>query len=285
MKKQRIVAVGGGKGGVGKTLFSINLSLALSKRDQSVLVFDGDLGNANCHTLLGITKVEKSLDEYFKDNIPLNETIVATVYPNLSLICGASNSVNSFINDVDVQKRLKKDILNLDYDYIIIDLGAGIGDETIELYNLAQEKIIVLTPQLTSLQNAYSFVKASYMFGLGAKKNQPNTFSAQIKGLFKKWFPGVSSEEDRSKYEKVIQDQKFMIVVNMVTNDSYGEIVSRFLAVVKDFLGLSAVPLGVLYTASDVATSINKLVPFLESFPNDRVSKEMTRIAQELDRS
>jgi hypothetical protein len=160
----RTIAVGGGKGGVGKTLVSVNLSLALSRMEKSVILLDGDIGNCNCNTLLGITRVESSLEDYLRRERSLSEITVSTAYPGLRLVCGAQNKVDAL--PAAEMSRLLDDIGQVEADVLVIDLGAGMSDETLDLYRLADDKIIVVTPQVTSLQNAYGFIKSAFFHDL-----------------------------------------------------------------------------------------------------------------------
>ena len=166
------MAVGGGKGGVGKTIVSTNLALLLADANKhQVVVFDGDFGNANCHTLLGITKIDHSIEEYFAQNNKLSELIRLTAYPKVGLICGAANKMDGFLAEPAIKKRLFQDLPgHWTWIFVIIDLGAGVGDETLDLYNFSDEKLVVVTPQFTSLENAYSFVKSAFIRDLKSRK-------------------------------------------------------------------------------------------------------------------
>jgi hypothetical protein len=96
-KAGRTMAVGGGKGGVGKTLLAVNLSLALSRREKNILLLDGDIGNSNCNTLLGITRIDNGLEEYLRKGRSLPEITVSTAYHGLRLVCGAQNKVDALL--------------------------------------------------------------------------------------------------------------------------------------------------------------------------------------------
>ena len=96
-KAGKTIAVGGGKGGVGKTIVAVNLALTLSRLPCNVTLLDGDAGNCNCNTLLGITRVESSLEDYLRRERSLNEITVPTVYPGLQLVCGAQNKVDALL--------------------------------------------------------------------------------------------------------------------------------------------------------------------------------------------
>lgn len=289
-KKQRrvkhILAVGGSKGGVGKTVVAVNLALTLSKMGHSVVLFDADLGNANCHTLLGIRHIDKSLDEYLLKGVSIDEIIVSSPFVKLRLICGASNKVDQCLRDEAVKKKLFDDLCELNTDYIIIDLGAGLGDDMLDLYNLADVKIMVTSPQFTALQNAYSFVKSAYCYEvkkkphLGPLLTRVSDDPIKLKALIQKL---PISTHERTDYDAVASSQRFSIIGNMAGGENDLKIIGKLTAIVKEFLNVDSNILGVLVQSSEVQGSINRLTPFMELFPNCENSQEMRTIALKLD--
>jgi len=199
-KASQIIAVGGAKGGVGKTIVSVNLALSLSRCNRSVVLFDGDFGNANCHTLLGLTTVQDTLEEYLLSDLSLSKFTMATAYPKLNLICGASNKIDTILNQKEKNQKLIRDLQQLTFDYIIIDLGAGIGDHTLDLYNIADHKLIVVTPQFTALQNAYSFVKSA-LYQEAQKKEKLQLFLAKFNEDILKMKSLLDSPDAEARFE------------------------------------------------------------------------------------
>jgi flagellar biosynthesis protein FlhG len=151
----RSIAIVSGKGGVGKSNISIFLAKALAVRGKKVLIFDGDLGLANLHILLGISP-KGTLSKYLKNECRI-EDIVHKIDENVDLIPGGSGDVST---NSDLSKMLS-DLTNLsrNYDYLIIDGGAGIGENTLRLAISAGEVILLMTPDPTSLTDAYSTLK------------------------------------------------------------------------------------------------------------------------------
>ncbi|MCP4503862.1 MAG: MinD/ParA family protein [Deltaproteobacteria bacterium] len=158
----RIIAVGGGKGGSGKSVLVSNLAVAFAQRGFRVIAIDCDLGAANLHTLLGVTNPKTTLTQLFgKDIENLADAVIPTQIPGLQLIAG-SGAVPGAANIRHSQKqKLLRHISRLPADVVLLDVGAGTSFNTIDIFNLADLRIVVTTPQLTSIQNAYGFVKAS----------------------------------------------------------------------------------------------------------------------------
>jgi flagellar biosynthesis protein FlhG len=157
-----IIAVGGGKGGVGKTLVSTNLALALAARDQRVLLVDADLGGANAHTALGLPPPPVSLSDFLERKASLDEVSVATIYPNLRFVSGALDDIEA-ANPQHTQKmRLLRQLASYDTDCLLLDLGAGTSFNTLDFFLVAHVGILVVLPEPTSVENAYRFLKAAF---------------------------------------------------------------------------------------------------------------------------
>ena len=155
-----IWAVGGGKGGVGKSVVSTILAFWLARKGNRTVLIDVDLGGANLHTLMGIKNPLRTLNDFIirKFN-SLKDICMDTETENLRLISGSSE-VLSLANPHFSQKvKLINHISRLDADYVVMDLGAGTSFDVLDFFLAAHEKIIVLTPQPTSIQNAYIFVR------------------------------------------------------------------------------------------------------------------------------
>ena len=157
----RIIAIAGCKGGVGKSLIATNLAVALGHAGQRVVIVDGDLGAPNLHTLFGINSPGRGLQAFFDHEIEsLAEADMASVAYNVSLIAGAAGSGIANINHGQKQ-RLVNHIRALDTDVVVLDLGAGTAFNMIDLFTLADVRLLVMAPQLTSMQNAYTFLKGA----------------------------------------------------------------------------------------------------------------------------
>lgn len=162
-KPAQIIMVASGKGGVGKTWFSISLVQALAKQGKRVLLFDGDLGLANVDIQLGLLP-DKDLSMVFNGKAELADVITCYEEGRFDIIAGRSGCGQ--LSGVKperllyVQKSLKK--LAQHYDYIIMDLGAGIGHTVRSLSTIADECYVVMTDEPTSMTDAYAFIKLTH---------------------------------------------------------------------------------------------------------------------------
>jgi len=155
----RIWAIGGGKGGTGKSFVASNFGMILAKQSKKVLLIDADLGAANLHTFLGIKGTALSFSSFLKAEIQsLDPLIQTTGIVGLDIITGAMDSLDvAQVNDQAIN-RLEKGLSRTDYDYIILDIGPGTTTNMLRLFLLAHNSIIVTTPEPTSIENTYRYV-------------------------------------------------------------------------------------------------------------------------------
>ena len=182
MGRPKIWAVGGGKGGVGKSFVSVLLSMALAKREQRTVLVDADLGGANLHTLMGIKTPVRTLNDFINRKYPSIEDIcIKTAVDRLEVVCGASE-ILSLANPQFAQKnKLVQSISNLQADHIVLDLGAGTSYNVLDFFLIANNPIVVLTPQPISIQNAYGFLRNSVYRKLSRIAAQKTTLQELIK--------------------------------------------------------------------------------------------------------
>lgn len=161
VKEGEIWAVGGGKGGTGKTFVTSSTGAYLAKRGRRVVMVDMDLGGANLHSFFGINRPQKSLTSFFETGTRLSDLAVDTDLPNMSLITGDIHSIASDTVRFSQKLKLFRQIMKLDVQNVLIDLGAGSHTNTIDTFLMADKMIIVLTPEVISIENMYHFVKNS----------------------------------------------------------------------------------------------------------------------------
>ncbi|MGE4553650.1 MAG: MinD/ParA family protein [Desulfovibrionaceae bacterium] len=154
-----VFSVTSGKGGVGKTNVSVNLAYLLSRMGRRVVLLDADLGLANVDVILGMTP-KYNLFHLFHEGAKLDTVLFKTPYG--FRILPASSGVSEMV-DLDTGQKLElldaMDQLEDEIDFLIVDTGAGINDNVL-YFNLAvQERLLVLTPEPTSLTDAYALIK------------------------------------------------------------------------------------------------------------------------------
>src|SRR4051794_37938704 len=162
-RARRIVAVGGGKGGIGKSMLSANLGIALAQHGSSVILVDADLGGANLHSCLGVAQPTVSLSDFMDRRAArLEDVAVPTGIERLRLISGARDVLDAANPRHSEKQKLLRNIRSLPVDYVVVDLGAGTGFNVLDFFLVADTGIVVLLPEPTSIENAYRFIKAAF---------------------------------------------------------------------------------------------------------------------------
>lgn len=160
---RRVISIGGGKGGIGKSLISANLGIELARRGRSVVLVDADLGGANLHTCLGVDLPKTSLSDFVERRVErIEDVVVPTGIPNLGLVSGALDHLDAANPRYAQKMRLMRHILTLDADYAILDLGAGTALNALDFFLVSDHGLLVLVPEPTAVENVYRFVKAAF---------------------------------------------------------------------------------------------------------------------------
>lgn len=158
-RRPRIVAVTSGKGGVGKSSIAVNLGLTLARYGRRVGILDADTGLANVNILLGL-RPGRSLEHVLAGECPIEDILLESAY-GLKVIPGA-NGISECVNlDPERQQRLVTELSRIegDFDYLLLDTAAGISETTLDFVSAAHQVLLVITPEPTSLTDAFSLLK------------------------------------------------------------------------------------------------------------------------------
>ncbi len=158
-RRARTIAITSGKGGVGKTFLAANLAAALARRGERVLVLDADLGLANLDVVLNL-QPKITLHDVFTGKSPL-EAAILPAPGGFSVLLAGSGLVEYSRLTAEVREQLMSilDQVKPRFDLILLDTGAGISDVVLFAVSLADEVLVVATPEPTSLTDAYATIK------------------------------------------------------------------------------------------------------------------------------
>jgi len=160
----RILALGGGKGGSGRSLIAVNIGVHLAQVGKKVLLVDADFSGANLHTLLGVGPPRKTIsDVLLRKKESFEELLLDTDIPGLTLASGIGESFALGPGSRgDGRNRFLEYLSEVEHDYVIIDLAAGVSPTVLDLFLFADCGIVVFLPEPTSVENAYRFIKSAF---------------------------------------------------------------------------------------------------------------------------
>jgi len=293
--KANLWSIGGGKGGVGKSVFTMGLGISLARLGYRVILLDGDLGGANLHTLAGVRFPPVTVEDFLLRKVAsLEEAVVETPIKGISLICGADDILGA-ANPTYYQKiRLLRELENLPADFVLIDLGAGTSFNVLDLFNHSPGKIALFTGISTSLQNVYGFIKCAlfrkisrefakdtdilallYESETATEIGSMEDLVAQVKRL---------APEKCFRLLKVLRNFEVFLVTNMVKNDQDFRSAEIIQSVCADFLSIKSQILGHLLYDPLVEVAINQMVPSLLHQRDNKIVRGLEQIAKRMVR-
>ncbi|SFQ97120.1 MinD/ParA family protein [Desulfoscipio geothermicus] len=237
----RVITVTSGKGGVGKTSLTVNLAIALVQLGQRVIIFDADLGLANVDVLLDVAPSLTLYDHIYRD-VPI-EDILLPGPGGIKIISGGSGFLELTNLSSSQRAGLLKNIekLNRMADFVLIDTGAGISKDVLAFCAAADDVFMVITPEPTSLADAYGLIKVL----------------------------------DRFKVHR-----ELFFVVNQTHNDrETSHTVERLRAVVDNYLTIKLNYLGDIWYDQAVSRAVKNQRPFILSDSNARAAIAVKKIA------
>jgi flagellar biosynthesis protein FlhG len=240
---KNIIAVASGKGGVGKTFFSITLAQALTRMGKRVLLFDGDLGLANVDVQLGLMP-KRDLNDVIRGRLSLDKVVQTYEDGGFDIIAGRSGQASLSALPSQRLAILRDQLIEVsdNYDVIVIDLGAGV-DRTVRLFSaMATRTLLVTTDEPTSLTDAYAFIKLGSAAGMS---------------------------------------KNVSIVVNQAQSASEGEKTYKtLLKACENFLRLSPPLAGMVRLDPRVKETIRHQTPLLTRSPNTEAATDVEKIAK-----
>ncbi len=160
-KKPKIIAVGGAKGGIGKSIFTSNLSVYLSQKGYDTIAADFDLGGSNLHLYLGKPRIRKNINHFLSNKVPDLDSILEKTAYGPRLIGGDSSQLGTANISFTRKLKLLKAIRNTEADFVIVDLGGDTSYNVLDFFLAADFGIVMTTCDPASYLDAYSFIKVA----------------------------------------------------------------------------------------------------------------------------
>ncbi|WP_448213084.1 MinD/ParA family protein [Colwellia sp. MEBiC06753] len=245
LKQVKVIAVSGGKGGVGKTNVSLNTAIALAKQGKKVLVLDADLGLANVDVMLGL-RVQKNISHVLSGDCELDDIIIEG--PCGIKIIPATSGTQSMVDLTPSEHagliRAFSD-MQTDFDVLIVDTAAGISDMVLSFSRAAQNVMLVVCDEPTSITDCYALMK----------------LLSRDHGVF-----------------------KFKVVANMVRSIKEGQQLFAKLTKVTDrFLDVAIELVAIVPFDENIRKSVRKQQAIVEAFPESPAAKAFTELATKVN--
>lgn len=291
----RIISVGGGKGGVGKSFFSSGLAIFIANLGYDTLLIDLDLGAANLHTCIGEDSPPHSIHDFLTGKVANFESLaVQTGHQNLRFISGSNDSYDMANITEDQKTLLMSSIFHTKADFIILDLSAGTHSTTLDLFLMATHQLITVTPDPSSVENAYRFIKSAFF-----RKMKRFEFQLNLGGLISQLMANKSQNGIRSpadllfyvsrqdpengeRLRNLMESMKIQIVLNQVRTMSDVTLGPSIESVCRKYFGIKAQFLGHIDYDNAVWQSLRKKKHLLLEYPHSRIYAQMLGIARNI---
>jgi flagellar biosynthesis protein FlhG len=289
----RIWAVGGGKGGVGKSVVTSSLAAAMAGLGRRCAVIDADLGAANLHTLLGAARPRVTLSHFLTGEVDsLADVMVQTSIPNLWLVSGHQALLEMANPKRREREAFQREIAMLDVDDVLLDLGAGSAFNVLDLFLLAHRGIAVVTPEPTAIENTEHFLRAALYRSLRFAARRPDVAAAIAHLREKHHKRRVRSAQELIALVREIdptaakpleeQARAFapMLVVNQVQSVEHRRTGPEFVASCGDRHGVAIELVASLEADPSVRAAVEQRQPAVQAFPLCRFSRQIEGLAR-----
>jgi flagellar biosynthesis protein FlhG len=291
----RLVAVGGGKGGVGKSLLVANLAVAIAEEGLPVVAVDSDLPGANLHTCLGVPLPRASLAHFVTGREhDLGKLVVDTPVENLRLL-GAGGGHPGFVPlRASRRAELAEALRRLPCAVVILDVAAGTHPEVIDFFTLGDLGVLVLVPEPTALENAYAFLRAALYRRVRAALLADEARERVEQAMDPLNERGIRTPLDLwrelhaldpaegERFSEVLRSFRPALLVNQVRTVEDIRLGFQAASVCRKYFGLETEYLGYLNHDEAVRRAVVARQPLVRAFPQSDASVYVRRIARKL---
>lgn len=289
-RPRRVIAVSGGKGGVGKTVLASNLSIYLASLGRTTVVVDADRSGAHLHTLLGVPPVLPSQVQYQPDLPRL--TVETTSVPGLYFVNGGVADGHAGQARARTRAELFDALPELDCDYLVLDLGSGIEPELLDAFSTADITLYVTVPEPAAVEGTYRFVRALFLrklWQLAADdelRKQLMVLADEIGGLPvpRELVEALESDESplAARARSLLDAHSVHFVVNQTRVRADLELGESMKSAAWQRLGVNLDYLGYIDYDDTVWACVRDRQPLLVKSPGTKASKNIEKLARRL---
>ncbi len=291
-----IIPVAGGKGGTGKSFFTANLGIALTRLGYNVLVIDLDLGGSNLHSYLGVPNRFPGIGDYIKArSARFEELIIPTGIENLNFIPGDGQT--PFMANIAYAQKLKliRSIQKMQADYILLDLGAGSGYNTLDFFAVTRRGLMITTPDFPAIMNSMVFFKNFVLRRIERTVRRNLQAKEYLQSVFKlpmgeeniqvgKIFDDLAeiSTELADKAKKECSRYQPLMIYNMVEQPDDMKAVSKIDSNLKNRLQLEVNHIGFIPYAKEAMASVRRREVFFPHYEKSPAARLIMLIAKRI---
>ena len=291
----QILPIASGKGGVGKSLLSANLAIALGQAGKKVVLADLDLGASNLHLALGHNVKNNSIGTYLTDKSSFQSIIEPTEYDNVSFIAGDSQIPGLTTLKAAQKTKLLRNFHSIDADFLILDLGAGTHQIILDMFLQSPQGILVTAPTVTATLDGYLFLKNSvfrllnttYKRGSAGHQylEQLKTNSDAMKSIYIPKLVDQLSVVDpvnTGLFKTRMNQFKPRLVMNMIDDPKDADRAQRIRNSCSQYLGMDLEYLSLMYRDQLQDKALSSRLPVIIYKPNCVLSQAIYRIAEKV---
>ncbi len=291
----QIIPIASGKGGVGKSLLSANLAIALGQAGKKVLIADLDLGASNLHLVLGQQANTHGIGTFLSGTSAFENSIIETNYKNVRFIPGDSEIPGFAALKASDKNKLIRHLLKADADYLILDLGAGTHLAILDFFLLSPQGIIVTAPSVTATLNAYLFLKNivfRMLYTTFKRKTAGFQYLESLKtdtsSMQRMYIPQMITElqkVDPEHTEKFLHDLHLLrprLIMNMLENPKDADKALKIRRSCQEYLNINLEHLGVIYRDSIQETALTSRLPVIVYKPQSMIAQAIYRISDKI---
>ncbi|MBH0196647.1 MAG: P-loop NTPase [Nitrospira sp.] len=281
-----LISVASGKGGVGKSIVSVNLALALAKAGRKVILADLDVGGADAHIMFGELNPPVTLTDFLNKRVNRLEDVAIPVafHPNLRLIAGTGETLATANMAYARKKRLMKHFRDLDADVVILDIGAGTHYHALDFFLMADIHLTVATPEPTSVLDLYRFIKlaairrvlACFLARSPLSEVLSNRDFTSVEEVME--VAGATDAEGRDVATAALRSFRPGLIINRTSGRSQVNVL-YLRKILQDYVGGDLMMLGEIPEDPAVSQAVRKFLPVIECAPQSPAAKGLLAVS------
>ena len=281
-----LISVASGKGGVGKSVVSANLALALAKRGRQVILADLDVGGADAHIMFGELNPPVTLTDFLDKRVSRLEDVAIplTLHPHLRLIAGTGETLATANMVYARKKRLMKQFQDLQAEVVVVDIGAGTNYHALDFFLMGDIHLAVATPEPTSVLDLYRFIKlaairrvlASFLARSPMSDILSNRDFSSIEEVMD--VAGATDTEGRDAAAAVLQSFRPGLIINRGSDGSRVNVL-YLRKILHQYVGGDLMLVGEVPEDPAVPQAVRKFLPVIEAAPASPAAKSLLSLA------